>query len=59
MCSSDLVDVACNAWDLAPAQILIPEAGGRCITLPEHDGKIGAIFGSPALVEQLERFFGS
>ena len=54
-----MVDLACNAWDLAPAQVLVPEAGGRCITLPEHGGKIGVIFGSPALVEQLERFFES
>jgi histidinol phosphatase-like enzyme (inositol monophosphatase family) len=51
-----MVDLALNLWDAAPAQILVPEAGGRCLTLPERHGKIGLIFGSPALVEQLEDF---
>jgi histidinol phosphatase-like enzyme (inositol monophosphatase family) len=48
-----MVDLALNVWDLAPAQVLVPEAGGRCVTLPSVHGKLGAVFGSPALVEQL------
>jgi len=34
----------------------VKEAGGRCVTLPGPDGKLGLIFGSPALVEQLRDF---
>ena len=52
-----MVDLALNLWDAAATQILVPEAGGRCATLPEHDGKIGLVLGSPALVEQLLEFF--
>lgn len=54
-----MVDLSLNPWDAAPAQILVPEAGGRCLTLPERRGKLGLVFGSPALVEQLEGFLGS
>jgi fructose-1,6-bisphosphatase/inositol monophosphatase family enzyme len=54
-----MVDLACNPWDLAPSQLLVPEAGGRCVTLPEHDGRMGIVFGSPALVDQLEGFFSA
>jgi histidinol phosphatase-like enzyme (inositol monophosphatase family) len=53
-----MVDLSLNPWDAAPAQILVPEAGGRCLTLPERGGKLGLVFGSPALVEQLEGFLG-
>jgi myo-inositol-1(or 4)-monophosphatase len=49
-----MLDVSLNVWDAAATQILVPEAGGRCITLPPRDGKIGLLFGSPALVGQLE-----
>jgi myo-inositol-1(or 4)-monophosphatase len=52
-----MVDLALNLWDAAPTQVLVPEAGGRCVTLPQRQGKLGVIFGSPALVEQLESFF--
>ena len=52
-----MVDLGLNLWDAAPTQVLVPEAGGRCITLPEKNGKIGLIFGSEALVEQLAGFF--
>jgi fructose-1,6-bisphosphatase/inositol monophosphatase family enzyme len=48
-----MVDLALNVWDVAPAQILVPEAGGRCVTLPQTHGKFGVVFGSPALVDQL------
>ena len=43
--------------ETAATQLLVPEAGGRCETLPEVDGKLGLVFGGPKLVEQLLRFF--
>jgi histidinol-phosphatase len=52
-----MVDLWLNPWDAAATQVLVPEAGGRCVTLHDGDGKIGLVFGSPALVEQLESFF--
>jgi histidinol phosphatase-like enzyme (inositol monophosphatase family) len=52
-----MVDLHLNPWDAAATQVLVPEAGGRCITLPERDGKIGLVFGSQALVDQLVAFF--
>lgn len=48
-----MVDVSLSLWDAAPTQVLIPEAGGRCVTLPPREGKLGLVFGAPALVEQL------
>jgi hypothetical protein len=47
-----------DAWaarGAAPAQILVPEAGGRCFTLDRRgEGRgIGLVFGSPALMELL------
>ena len=56
-----MVDVDLNPWDAAATQALVPEAGGRCVTIDRRaEGKkLGLIFGSPALVEQLEdRFDG-
>ena len=52
-----MVDLHLNPWDAASTQILVTEAGGRCVTLPEVDGKIGLVFGSPPLVDQLAGFF--
>lgn len=51
-----MVDLSLNIWDVAATQLLVPEAGGRCVTLPEHRGKTGLVIGSPALVEQLCTF---
>jgi histidinol-phosphatase len=48
-----MVDVSLNPWDAAATQVLVPEAGGRCVTLPGTP-KIGLVFGSPALVARLE-----
>jgi fructose-1,6-bisphosphatase/inositol monophosphatase family enzyme len=49
-----MVDLHLNPWDAAATQILVPEAGGRCITLAyPQPGKLGLVFGAPALVEQL------
>jgi len=52
-----MVDLHLNPWDVAATQVLVPEAGGRCLTFDfpavgEH-GKLGLVFGSPALVETL------
>jgi fructose-1,6-bisphosphatase/inositol monophosphatase family enzyme len=54
-----MVDPGINPWDAAPSQILVPEAGGRCVTLDRRaDGRgVCLVFGSPALVERLLEFF--
>jgi histidinol phosphatase-like enzyme (inositol monophosphatase family) len=54
-----MVDPGLQPWDAAPSQILVPEAGGRCVTLDRRaEGRgIGLVFGSPALVEQLLDYF--
>ena len=51
-----MIDLGMNAWDAAPTQVLVPEAGGRCVSLPPRDGKLGLVFGSPALVDELLGF---
>jgi histidinol phosphatase-like enzyme (inositol monophosphatase family) len=52
-----MVDLDLNPWDAAATQALVPEAGGRCATIHyPHLGKIGLVFGAPALVEQLLGF---
>ncbi len=49
-----MVDLDLNPWDAAATQILVPEAGGRCLTLEyAATGKLGLVFGAPALVERL------
>ena len=49
-----MVDLDLNPWDVAATQILVPEAGGRCVTIEYPElGKLGLVFGAPALVEQL------
>jgi histidinol phosphatase-like enzyme (inositol monophosphatase family) len=49
-----MVDLHLNPWDAAATQILVPEAGGRCITIDYREqGKLGLVFGAPALVETL------
>jgi histidinol phosphatase-like enzyme (inositol monophosphatase family) len=52
-----MVDLYLNPWDAAPAQVLVPEAGGRCVEVRSADDKLGLVFGSPALVEQLESWY--
>jgi histidinol phosphatase-like enzyme (inositol monophosphatase family) len=51
-----MVDFGLRIWDVAPVQILVPEAGGRCVTLSEHEGKVGLVVGNPALVDELTGF---
>jgi len=55
-----MVDLHLNPWDVAATRILVPEAGGRCLTFdhPEPD-KLGLVFGSPALVEVLAGFLAA
>ncbi len=52
-----MVDVSLNAWDAAATQILVPEAGGACVTRTDAHGKLALVFGSPPLVDQLLGFF--
>jgi histidinol-phosphatase len=52
-----MVDLNLNPWDAAATQALVPEAGGRCVTLPPHGGALGLVFGSPALVDALLALF--
>ena len=54
-----MVDMGLRVWDVAPVQILVPEAGGRCVTLSEHEGKVGLVVGNPTLVDQLMGFLAS
>ncbi len=54
-----MVDMGLRIWDIAAVQILVPEAGGRCVTLSEHEGKLGLVVGSPTLVDQLMGFLAS
>jgi len=53
-----MVDFDLHPWDAAATQILVPEAGGRCDTLPGPGRKVGLVLGSPALVEQLLELLG-
>ncbi|NNL67184.1 MAG: histidinol phosphatase [Myxococcales bacterium] len=55
-----MVDLALAPWDVAATRILVPEAGGRCLTFdyPAID-KVGVVIGSPALVEQLADFLSA
>lgn len=51
-----MVDFDLNPWDARATEILVAEAGGACITRTQENGKIGLVFGSASLVEQLAAF---
>lgn len=51
-----MVDFDLNPWDAAATEVLVREAGGDCRSYRQDNGKIGLVFGSPALVEQLSSF---
>jgi myo-inositol-1(or 4)-monophosphatase len=51
-----MVDFDLNPWDAAATQCLVEAAGGRCVTRSQPNGKLGLVFGSPALVDQLVAF---
>jgi myo-inositol-1(or 4)-monophosphatase len=53
-----MVDVDLNPWDAAASQVLVAEAGGRCITRAEPSRKLTLVLGSPPLVEQLADMLG-
>ena len=48
-----MVDMDLNPWDAAATQILIPEAGGRCVSRTRPGNKLDLVFGSAALVDEL------
>jgi len=50
-----MVDLDLNVWDASATRALVPEAGGRCASVagPGASEKVGLVFGSPALVDQL------
>ena len=50
-----MVDVHLNPWDAATVQVLVPEAGGRCVTFDRREGGhgLGLVFGAAALVDAL------
>jgi histidinol phosphatase-like enzyme (inositol monophosphatase family) len=51
-----MMDFDLNPWDAAATEILVREAGGDCRVYQQDNGKIGLLFGSPSLVEQLAAF---
>ncbi len=51
-----MIDFDLNPWDAAATEILVREAGGDCRSYPQENGKLGLLFGSPPLVEQLSSF---
>jgi len=50
-----MVDLSLHAWDAAATQVLVEEAGGRCVTLRRDERRypLGLVFGSPPLVDRL------
>ena len=57
-----MIDLDLNPWDGAATRVLVPEAGGRAVALPDWKGreeKLGLLFGSPALVDQLLEFLAT
>ncbi len=52
-----MVDCHLSPWDAAATQLLAREAGGACVSRINHADKIDLVFGSPALVEQIEDYF--
>ncbi len=54
-----MVDLGLNLWDAAATQILVEEAGGTCHSIDQGNGKIGLVFGNPALVDRLREMLGA
>ncbi len=48
-----MIDLDLAPWDAAAAQVLVPEAGGRCETLHYPSQKVALVIGAPRLVERL------
>jgi fructose-1,6-bisphosphatase/inositol monophosphatase family enzyme len=45
-----MVDVGVQRHDIAPLEVLVPEAGGRCARIDHPDGRVSVVTGSPILV---------
>lgn len=48
-----MIDLDLAPWDASAAQVLVPEASGRCETLRYPGDKVGLVMGAPRLVEAL------
>ena len=51
-----MIDFDLSPWDAAATEILVQEAGGDCRRYRQENGKLGLLFGSPALVNTLSSF---
>jgi histidinol-phosphatase len=49
-----MVDPDLRPWDIAAPSLIVREAGGRVLTLPEPSGKVTAISGNPEAIAWLE-----
>ena len=49
-----MVDFDLNPWDAAATECLVQGAGGAIRVHAQDNGKVGLVFGSPALVDALE-----
>jgi histidinol-phosphatase len=49
------VELALNRWDIAATEVIVEEAGGRCLIRPSRltPGKFDTIFGSTQAVEEI------
>jgi histidinol-phosphatase len=49
------VELALNRWDIAATEVIVEEAGGRCLIRPSRltPGKYDVVFGSPQAVEEV------
>lgn len=53
---SAMLDPALNPWDALATQVLVEEAGGTMIMRPSTiSNKVDVLFGTPTIVEQLEK----
>lgn len=50
-----MVDLHLSPWDIAATEVLVPEAGGRCVRIerPELTRGLGVVIGAPLLVERI------
>jgi len=55
-----VVEFALNRWDVAPTEVLIEEAGGKCIIRPSRvtPGKVDAAFGNAHALDEVVRLIG-
>jgi fructose-1,6-bisphosphatase/inositol monophosphatase family enzyme len=55
-----VIEFSLNRWDIAATEVLIEEAGGRCLTRKSRTvpGKYDTVFGNAQLVDELARLVG-